>query len=103
MMLQISEPTSEQCSQCLPVGENETHIAFAIWYPQMGGYVGRAVVVLEKNKDTCVDVYVWHDGEFPFSEGTPREIHHCMPSQFIEFGRQLEHLIKETNNDNGNT
>ena len=75
--------------------------AFACWYPQMGGYVGKAVVVMQtpppikvgspedESSDYCFDAYVWHDGEFPFSETddrNPVRIHHCMPSQFIDFG-----------------
>ncbi len=69
--------------------------AYACWYPQMGGYVGRCVIVLstfkEEFSDTCFEAYVWHDGEFPFSDdgdySSPVNIHHCMPSQFIEFGK----------------
>ena len=46
----------------------------------------------EKTYDQCFEVYVWHDGEFPFDdsgdrgENGPAHLHHCMPSQFVEFG-----------------
>jgi hypothetical protein len=68
----------------------------ACWYPQMGGYSGKAVAVSD---DTgCVDLYVWHDGEFPFTgdddgPAPPVEVHHCDPEQFIQFGRQLTAFI----------
>jgi hypothetical protein len=68
--------------------------AYACWYPQMGGYVGRCVVVItpdgngdEGVTDRCFEAYVWHDGDFPFNNdmGSPNHIHHCMPSQFQGF------------------
>lgn len=71
----------------------------ALWYPQMGGYVGRAVAVNLMHSDGepgCIDVYVWHDGEFPFTgddefgRGPVRRIHHCDAGQFILFGEELE-------------
>jgi len=70
------------------VVEREGRRFLACWYPQMGGYVGRCLVeVLPTVPDGyCFEVYVWHDGEFPFEEGTPRQLHHCDPEQFIHFG-----------------
>ena len=69
----------------------------ALWYPQMGGYVGHALAVADED---CVDVYVWHDGAFPFdAEGhcgwcdrpqSPAKLHFCQPEQFIRFGQALE-------------
>lgn len=97
-------PTSEQCSQNAKVWEDEGHIGYAIWYPQMGGYVGKAIAVVDKQwtenersrTGGCIDVYVWHDGEFPFGgEGErtrPVELHHCDPEQFVEFGQTLTKL-----------
>lgn len=58
----------------------------------MGGHVGRCVVTYSG----CFDVYVWHDGEFPFGgragrdARSPIKLHHCDPDQFIEFGRFLK-------------
>lgn len=94
-----SEPTQEQCSAGAQVESPEDGwVAYACWYPQMGGYVGKAVVVFEKESedyDRCFECFVWHDGEFPFAEGNDwrgpvRCIHHCMPSQFIAFGEFVE-------------
>lgn len=66
----------------------------ALWYPQMGGYVGKAVAVMDGD---CVDVWVWHDGEFPFADDDeyrgkdgPKLLHHCVAEQFVEFGKKLE-------------
>lgn len=84
---QYEEPTAEQCSQEATICEDEESIAFACWYPQMGGYAGKAIVETQKS-DSCFDVFVWHDGEWPFHEGEPpTPMHHCCPEQFIEFGK----------------
>ena len=88
------EPTGDECNTNAVVYEDADHIGYAIWYPQMGGYSGKAVVVLDKCWHTngvsrvggCFDAYVWHDGEFPFEEGNPRRLHHCDPAQFVAFG-----------------
>lgn len=87
----IQEPTAGQCSSNADMGDG----CFAIWYPQMGGYVGRAVVAIGNGDSDCFDVYVWHDGEFPFrgDEGRkPCVLHHCSPEQFIEFGEAVASL-----------
>lgn len=103
VMQPILEPTPEQCNKHAQVWADENHIGRAIWYPQMGGYVGKAVAVVNKrwSEDDisshlggCVEVYVWHDGEFPFSGEDdpavqPIHLHHCDPEQFIEFGKML--------------
>lgn len=52
-------PTSDQCNTNAPLGGGW----FAIWYPQMGGYVGKAAIFPDTSG--CVEVVVWHDGEFP--------------------------------------
>lgn len=77
----------------LPDGRTGT----ACWYPQMGGYVGVAVVLDPSGSDDdCFDVLVWHDGDFPFSEDDrpPRELHHCLADQFIQFGQFLNRLAE---------
>lgn len=35
------------------------------------------------------EAFVWHDGEFPFSEAgrSPTHLHHCGAEQFITFGQ----------------
>jgi len=61
----------------------------ACWYPQMGGFTSCCVVVTS-GADSCFSAYVWHDGEFPFDDGSEsgpvRHIHHCMAEQFVNFG-----------------
>lgn len=90
------EPTADECEQHAKVFEDEDRVGHAIWYPQMGGYVGKAVVVFDKEKPGCFEAYVWHDGDFPFkgrdhygNENFPECIHHCSAEQFIDFGRTV--------------
>ncbi len=102
-MLNLKEPTAEQCTAREKVFEDNDQIGYAIWYPQMGGYVGKAVALIDKNEDdnfidnSCFEVFVWHDGEFPFdteSGKEPVQLHHCSPEQFIDFGQTILNLQK---------
>jgi hypothetical protein len=93
------EPTSEQCGQNAETMLPDGRRAMACWYPQMGGYVGRALMV---DDDGCLDVYVWHDGQFPFSDDgeygvhvSPVLLHHCDATQFIAFGQQAARFLGE--------
>lgn len=100
----LQEPTSEQCTANEQVFEDDTTKGYAIWYPQMGGYVGKAVALIPKGvgRNECFEVLVWHDGEFPFAgEGgvNPVCLHHCMADQFIDFGTKIKILQKEILND----
>lgn len=89
------EPTAEECSQHVSLGDGW----FALWYPQMGGYVGKAVA---RQVGECFDLYVWHDGEFPFSDDDvdgwteqpkcPVLLHHCDSEQFRRLADDLEHI-----------
>jgi len=95
------KPTADECSRNQLIQESATEVFRAIWYPQMGGYVGRAVIVFTKPEfappNACFDVYVWHDGEFPFHEDeerNPSRVHHCMAEQFVEFGKTVSELMK---------
>lgn len=97
----MKEPTPEQCDNRDKVFDEGDRHGFAIWYPQMGGYHGRAVAVFDKTwteyenstSGGCVDVYVWHNGDFPFHDGqNPALVHHCDPQQFIEFGKDLKEI-----------
>lgn len=93
----LREPTCEQCSANEKVFEDDYTVGYAIWYPQMGGYVGRSIALLRKGEGEagCFDVLVWHDGEFPFDgEGgeQPRRLHHCATEQFIRFGEKVDEL-----------
>jgi len=101
------DPTADECTSHAVVQLTDTIRGYACWYPQMGGYVGKAVAVLPPG-EMCVDVYVWHDGEFPFSAGgawgypdNPVLLHHCDPGQFIGFGQFLDGLdpLPETAGD----
>lgn len=94
-MIPVLPPTTDQCSSHTPVDGG-----FACWYPQMGGYVGKAIVY--PLPSGCFDVLIWHDGEFPFdplnedgdisdSRG-PIELHHCDPQQFVDFGNWVASL-----------
>lgn len=91
------EPTLEECSSAAFLGKDEYGRSLhAYWYPQMGGYVGRAVIVIPEQckLDGCFDVWVWHDGNFPFSgdfypDQSPKRLHHCSPDQFINFGQYV--------------
>lgn len=96
----IKEPTYEQIRDNAKVAEDDLKIAYACWYPQMGGYLGKCVMILSKQPNTCFEALVWHDGEFPFSNGydhhsQPVRIHHCDARQFIEFGTIVFKLQRE--------
>jgi hypothetical protein len=84
----VPEPTSDQCSTTALVYTDGPVKGWATWYPQMGGYVGRAVVLVSPDS-SCVDVLVWHDGEFPFGQAAPVHLHHCDPEQFVSFGQRV--------------
>lgn len=95
------EPSPDACSK------NERVVwdgppAWACWYPQMGGYAGRAVIVPGVDTgdpgepSSGCDVFVWHDGEFPFGEEyQPILLHHCSGKQFVRFGELIERLCAE--------
>jgi hypothetical protein len=105
--MNIKLPTPDQCSGLEKVFEDDDKIGYAVWYPQMGGYVGRAVALFDKEWQHseesgcsiggCIEIYVWHDGEFPFSDDgeraqQPAHLHHCDPEQFIAFGKKLKEI-----------
>lgn len=84
----LIEPTAEQCYAHERVGSG-----VATWYPQMGGYSSKAIVV----GDDDFDVYIWHDGDFPFGDGrSPICMHHCDGAQFVEFGSLLMDIEERT-------
>lgn len=96
----LNEPTPEECSKKSKVLDTDCHIGYACWFPQMGGYAGKCVAVFDKQRiqhengsaeGGCIELYVWHDGEFPFTEeaGEPKHIHICSPEEFITFGKFL--------------
>ena len=103
-----SEPTSDECVSNAKVWEDEHEIGYACWYPQMGGYVGKCVVVFSKlhgdeTSPPCFTAWVWHNGEFPFSNDhsfddpgkEPNRLHHCSSEQFNRFGDLVARLQGE--------
>lgn len=92
------EPTADECTKRTLIDSSEYHFAVACWYPQMGGYAGKAIIVFSKgdNPDPCFDCYVWHDGEWPFHNGeSPCRLHHCDANQFVEFGGRVLDMFEE--------
>lgn len=94
-------PTGEQCSSNAVVYEDESQVHYALWYPQIGGYAGCAVVIIYKGNRTssCFDIYVWHDGEFPFTHGNPAKLHHCDPEQLIRLGTKIKDLFSKSSQE----
>lgn len=93
------EPTPQQCSDNASIDSAHGVAAYACWYPQMGGYVGKAVIAVfpaeDPNDEGCCEAWVWHDGEFPFEGGNPKHLHHCDADQFVEFGQTWKRLSQE--------
>lgn len=89
-------PTAKECSAHATLEDvdeyGKARILTACWYPQMGGYGGKCLIYA--NGSGCFDVYVWHDGEFPFTEvgRAPTHLHHCDAQQFIDFGKFAQEL-----------
>lgn len=97
----IPIPSPAECNENSRVMDIRGRPAYACWYPQMGGYAARAVIVPGTDIDldgntSGADVYVWHDGEFPFSMTgrPPVELHHCSGEQFVKFGLLILNLNK---------
>ena len=108
----IGEPTGEQCSNNNMVFSNEHKKGIAVWYPQMGGYSAKAVVLMDHvwtefvdsegdvrgAEGGCLDLLIWHDGDFPFcnEDGrSPVHLHHCGAESFVEFGELITGLNDE--------
>lgn len=92
----IPEPTPQQCSDNARFTLDDGRPAHAIWWPQMGGYVGRALVA--GHAGGCGELYVWHDGEFPFRGDGPKgrqpvSIHVCDPDRWVELGDQIRRFL----------
>ena len=82
-------PTGHQCDNNAVLHKEGSSVFMALWYPQMGGYIGKAIAQVYGD-NSCVNVWVWHDGEFPFVEGDPRHIHHCDEDQFVKFASDIK-------------
>lgn len=69
--------------------------------------MGKAIAIIGKNQQHllsgaqiggCVELYIWHDGEFPFNEDNkkqPAHIHICEPEQFVNMGKLLNKWNEE--------
>lgn len=81
------EPSAEACSegQYLGIDPESKSPMYATWYPQMGGYVAKCIIAMHENG--CFDAFIWHNGEFPFTDEPPECLHHCSGEQFVEFGK----------------
>lgn len=92
------EPSSKECTDGATIDVGDGVRGRACWYPQMGGYSSKCVVVAScrSNDDPgqCFEAYVWHDGEFPFTEGNPAQLHHCRASQFRDFADRVEGFLR---------
>ena len=93
-------PTAEQCSAGEFV-EIEGRRGVALWWPQMGGYVGKAAILAAPGGGA--DVLVWHDGRFPFDgacqncgdDRQPARIYVTDPGDWIRFGRDAELALEK--------
>jgi hypothetical protein len=95
-------PTAEQCNKNEIVFDDGKTIAHAIWSPNIGGHCGRALAYMDKKwveydngvcHGGCIDLKIYHDGEFPTDGETPPLcVHVCDPDDIIEFGELLKKL-----------
>lgn len=95
--MKIPDPMHEQCANNERIDLSEGRYGVAAWYPSMGGYVSHCVIVPIPG-ETCLDVYLWHDGEFPFGasdDAQPVALHHCSPDTFIGFGELCNRVLDE--------
>lgn len=91
-------PTHQECTDHVEIAPG----AWAFWWPQMGGYGAHAVAV--PDPDCCIDVYVWHDGRFPFDgscqscgdDRAPTRLHIEDGDAWIRLGEFLNSLDGET-------
>lgn len=110
--LEIRQPSADECNANARIDVGGERLAFAAWYPQMGGYGALCVVVSGNNanpgddpSEACFDVHIWHDGDFPYSAETdierlgyaraPAVLHHCRAKQFINFGQVVVEQLRK--------
>ena len=93
----MTEPTATQCRDREKVMHDGIEYT-AFWHFQWGGYCGRALLSVMKSSD-CFDVYVWHDGDFPYSDELPKKYHYCGIDQVRDFCKFVERKQKEKRND----
>ena len=67
----------------------------AFWFPQLGGYCGKAWLdVRDENNNDCFDVYLYHDGAFPFDDKDPVNLHFCDVDQIKDFYKFVQKEFK---------
>jgi len=82
-----AEPTAEQCSaKELVEISGSTAVAHAVWWPQMGGKSGKAVVTI----GDCSTAWIWHDGQSPTNGKDPQQIHLCGYDEWVELFEWLK-------------
>lgn len=92
-------PTSEECATHAAYERTDWGTWHALWSPQFGGYVARcAVFVFDEDKDhpsnSCLEIALWHDGEFPTGpDSAPVELHVCDPDQIVRFGETVKKMM----------
>lgn len=100
--MNIPDPTHDQCSNNERIQLEDGRWATAAWYPSMGGYVSHCLIVKEPDS-SCIEVFVWHDGQFPFGGDiderwpgepvrSPSRLHHCNAASFIGFGKLAQRV-----------
>jgi hypothetical protein len=102
-MYLIKEPSDNDCRTNVEIKVNNLK-GYACYYPQMGGYLGKAIVIplqYDKSTEPCYNVLIWHDGEFPFTqlENEPVTLHHCSADQFIQFGNLLKTFAERSSRE----
>ncbi len=86
--MDIAQPTPAQCSTDATLSKDGPVLRFATWHPQWGGYVGQAIVEVH-GPGGCFEVFVWHDGEFPYDDKPPLQFHYCNPIQLIRLALKV--------------
>ena len=99
------EPTAAQCDTHADMSVGGRR-AVATWlYPKMGGYAAKCWVVPRDVSPGCFDVWIWHNGQFPFTgndmairplahdDRPPVVLHHCDPEQFVAFGEFAARVV----------
>jgi hypothetical protein len=102
------EPTSDEVVLGATVNLPDGRWARACWFPSIGGYVGKALVIPSQVEgECCTEVWVWHNGQFPFSGQCPACSSECSPvllhvhggQDFIAFGELVDECESATGTD----
>lgn len=96
---ELPEPTDEQCNENAVLLRDGPRLAFAAWYPKMGGRAAKAIVYFYRTSldsdDECFDVLLWHHREYPFRVDSGFiSIHHCAASDFVFFGNKVISMME---------